>query len=132
MLRNVTNYTPSEIDLILYTLYICKMYSKRRQQMSATVNPSELRSFVLAKIGYDTLDKDEAKDLKIDEDKFLEADVDESEDLDVDEILDNEDLYERFATMLAEEKEELTAKDKEQEDEEADKRRTSGKSDSKA
>lgn len=83
--------------------------------MSTNVSSNVLKTFILSKIGGDTMDRLEAKNLKVDDDAFMEADLDESDDLDIDEIMDNDDLYEHFATMFVEEEEKRTTKDEEEE-----------------
>lgn len=100
--------------------------------MSMNINTNELVRFIQNKMVDDKLDKYEAAELEIDDADFLAADADESTDLDIDEILDNQNLYEQFATMYVQELEQSEAKDNEEEAEETDKRRTSGKSESKA
>ena len=83
--------------------------------MSTNISSNLLKSFILSKIGGNTMDRLEAKSLKVDDELFAEADIDTSDDLDIDEIMDNEDLYEHFATMYVEEDEKKTAKDEEEE-----------------
>ena len=83
-----------------------------------SINQNQLYQFIVRKVGAE-LDAKEAKELGIDKEytgAVEDLDIDE---LDIDDILDNENLYEQFATMYVEEKEQKTAvKDKEQEKEE--------------
>lgn len=97
--------------------------------MSANINASVLRNFIVKTIGGDKLFKNEANALKIDDDKYTEANVDENDYLDIDEILDNKDLYAQFATMFDDEKEkDSAAVDQEKQKEEALKVQDKGES----
>ena len=89
--------------------------------MSTNINTNVLKAFVLDKIGTRKLDEKDAKKVGIDEDKFEDIDVDENDIVDIDELLDDKDLYNKFATMLTKEEEEKAAKDKEKEKEEQSK-----------
>ena len=101
--------------------------------MSTHINENLLKHFIQKTIGPHNLNVDKARELGIDANKVKEADSDGEDDVTVDEILDDESLYEEFATLYVQEQEkEQEAKDKEQEDKEADERRLSGKSNSKA
>ncbi len=83
-----------------------------------TISNYQLYHFISKKIGSE-LDAREAKALGL-EKEYLDATEDlDVEELLIDEILDNNDLYEQFATLYTTEKEQKTqAKDKEQEKEE--------------
>ena len=89
--------------------------------MSATVNANVLKNFIMEKLGGDKkLDKFEAQELDIDQNEFAKTDIDENSFLDLDEILDDPDLYARFASLYVEEqeKESAEAKSEDQEKEE--------------
>lgn len=83
--------------------------------MSTNISSNLLKTFILSKIGGDTMDRREAKDLSVSDTKFEDTDIDKSDDLDIDEIMDDKELYEQFATMYVEEDEKKTAKDEEEE-----------------
>jgi len=102
--------------------------------MSTHINKNLLEQFIHKTLGTNNkLDNSKARELGIDIDKVKAADIDESQDVTVDEIIEDAELYEEFATLYVQEQEkEQAAKDKEQEDKEADERRLSGKSNSKA
>ena len=89
--------------------------------MSTNVNTNVLKDFILEKMNGAVLQKFEARKLNIEDEKFLAADVDESSDLDIDEILEDKDLYAKFATMYVEEEIKSNDKDKEREKEEQSK-----------
>lgn len=88
--------------------------------MSTNINPNLLKDFIMndLKIGK-TLSLKEAQELNIEQDYFnLSNDLDTQE-IDIDDVIDNYDLYEQFATIYVQEKEnQAQAKDKEQEKEE--------------
>lgn len=73
--------------------------------MSTQINANLLSNFIQRTIGSDRIHKGDASDFDIDEDKFEEANKDDNDYLDIDEILDNEDLYEQFATLYQEQNE---------------------------
>ena len=73
--------------------------------MSTQINSNVLANFIVRHIGADKLAKDKADSFDIDNDKFEEANKDDNDYLDIDEILDNEDLYEQFATLYQEQNE---------------------------
>lgn len=84
--------------------------------MSTNVSSDVLKLFVYNKIG-DSLDKREAQDLKI-KDEFAEvAEELDTNEIDLEGVLKG-DLYELFATMYQEEKEQNNEKNKEAEKEE--------------
>ena len=90
--------------------------------MSTNINANLLREFIVGKIGGDRLERYEAKALDIEDEEFDAADVDANTVVDIDEILDDKDLYAKFATMYVEEEEQKTeANDKEKEKEEQSK-----------
>lgn len=83
--------------------------------MSTNINPQLLKTFILSKIGNDSMDRKEAKALKVEDDLFEETDIDTNDECDIDEIMDNDGMQEFFATMYLEEKEQKTTKDEEEE-----------------
>ena len=86
--------------------------------MANEINPNLLKNFIIKNVGT-KMTANEAQKLGL-ENEFhnIKEDLDVNM-LDIDDILDNENLYEQFATMYVEEKEQKTAvKDKEQEKEE--------------
>ena len=85
--------------------------------MSTQINTNILKTFILDKVG-NGLAKWEAKKLDIDTDDFAAADIDENDIADVGEMLNNNKLYEMFATMYEEEELEASAKDEDKEKEE--------------
>lgn len=83
--------------------------------MSGNINLNLLRNFITQKVG-NTLDVKEAKQLNI-EDEYNDT-IDENDfEITVDDIVDEQgDLYEQFAVMYVNEKEQQkTAKDKDEE-----------------
>ena len=85
--------------------------------MSTNVSSDVLKLFVYNKIG-DSLDKREAQDLKI-KDEFAEvAEELDTNEIDLEGVLKNDDLYELFATMYQEEKEQNNEKNEEAKKEE--------------
>ena len=87
--------------------------------MSAQINASILKNFIVKTIGADKLTSKTAQEYKIDKNDFDKANKDENNYLELDEILDDSELYEKFATLYVEdlEKQEDT-KDAEKEKEE--------------
>ena len=87
--------------------------------MSTNINTNDLRNFIINNLHIRELSKEGANKYDIKDEKFNEADLDVNEYLDVDEIIEDKDLYEKFATLYVEEqKKEAEAKDKEKEKEE--------------
>lgn len=78
---------------------------KRRQDMSTNINANLLKNFIIKTIGADKLTQTEAQKYDIKADKYVEANKDENQYLELDEILQDSDLYEQFATMYVEAKE---------------------------
>lgn len=72
--------------------------------MSTNINANVLKNFIVKTIGGDKLFQHQAGKVGIDENQYVEANSDENEYLDLDEILNNNNLYEQFATMYVEEK----------------------------
>ena len=89
--------------------------------MNTNINASLLKTFILEKVG-DKLNADEAQKLKItDEYENLAEELDQTE-IHFEDIVQDEDLYEQFAVLYTEEKEQkAAAKDKEAEKEEQNK-----------
>ena len=88
--------------------------------MSAHINANVLKRFIVKTIGADKLARDEARKFDIDDKKFEKANtIDENNYLELDEIIENDDLYEQFATLYVEELEKNNDIDKEKEKEEA-------------
>ena len=86
--------------------------------MTTNINTNILKTFILNKVG-DSLTANEAQKLGIEKEfsnAIEEVDVNT---LDLEEIIKDDDLYEQFATIYTNEKEQKTAaKDKEAEKEE--------------
>ena len=85
--------------------------------MATSINPHILKQFIIKTVGADLTAK-EAQKLGF-ENEFAAAveDLDENS-LDLNDVLQDNDLYEQFATLYTTEKEQKTqAKDKEQEKE---------------
>ena len=89
--------------------------------MNTNINTSLLKTFILEKVG-DKLNADEAQKLKItDEYENLAEELDQTE-IHFEDIVQDEGLYEQFAVLYTEEKEQkAAAKDKEAEKEEQNK-----------
>ena len=101
--------------------------------MSEQINANALKQFIIDKVGYQPTVKKVANELKLSEKEVQEVNQDENVYVELDEILDNEDLTGKFAALYTEEQErQETAKSKEEEEKEVDKKRMSGKSDAKA
>lgn len=82
--------------------------------MSTNINANVLKNFIIKTVGADHLTQKAAQKVGISQDQFNEANADENQYLELDEILQDNDLYEQFATMYVEEKENKdTAKDEE-------------------
>lgn len=82
--------------------------------MSTNINANVLKNFIIKTVGADHLTQKAAQKVGISQDKFDEANADENQYLELDEILQDNDLYEQFATMYVEDKENKdTAKDEE-------------------
>ena len=96
--------------------------------MSTNINENVLKNFIIKTIGAEKLTQSQAQKYDINADKYTEANTDENAYLDLDEILDNEDLYEQFATMYVEEKDQEAEVDSEKEKEEAAKVQDKGES----
>lgn len=85
--------------------------------MNTNINTTLLKTFILEKVG-DKLNADEAQELKMtDEYENLAEELDQTE-IDFEDIVQDEDLYAKFATLYIEEKEQkAAAKDEEAEKE---------------
>lgn len=86
--------------------------------MSTNINANLLKNFIVKTLGADHITAQQAQKVGIDADKYAEANVDENNYLELDEILQDTDLYEQFATMYVQEKEENKAVDEEKAKEE--------------
>lgn len=86
--------------------------------MSTNINANLLKNFIIKTIGSDHLTEKQAQKVGIKEREYTEANVDENNYLELDEILDDSKLYEKFATMYIDEKEEEKNIDQEKEKEE--------------
>ncbi len=83
--------------------------------MSATINANILKNFIIKTLGGDKLERYKAQGLDISQNEFDKADIDENSFLDLDEILEDKDLYARFATLYVEEQEKESAEKSEDE-----------------
>lgn len=84
--------------------------------MSANINANVLKNFIIKHVGSNHLTEKTAQKAGISKDQFDEANVDENKYLELDEILQDNDLYEQFATMyVAEQDDKRAAKDEETE-----------------
>ena len=72
--------------------------------MSNQVNANVLKNFIVRNLGIEKLNRNQAQEYKIDGYKFDVADTDENNYIDVDEILEDSELYEQFATIYTEER----------------------------
>ncbi len=72
--------------------------------MSANINANVLKNFIVKTIGANKLTGTQAQKYDIDANKYAEANKDENAYLELDEILQDADLYEQFATLYVEEK----------------------------
>ena len=98
---------------------MCKMNKKTgAKKMSTNINANILKNFIVKTIGSNHLTERQAKKVGIDSDKYSEANIDDNNYLELDEILDDTELYAKFATMYDEEKEKEAKVDKEKEKEE--------------
>ena len=87
--------------------------------MANDINPNVLKTFIVKTIGANHLTATSAQKFGVDENKFKEANADENIYLDLDEIIKDDDLFNQFAVMYNEEKDQkAVTKDKEQEKEE--------------
>ena len=85
-----------------------------------SINNFVLKSFIMDKIG-NSLNLQEARDLDI-EDAYQEAYAElGTDEIEIEDLLDNDELYEQFATLYVTEAEEEEAIDKEKEEEKRNK-----------
>ena len=96
--------------------------------MSTNINANVLKNFIVKTIGAEKLTQSQAQKYDINADKYTEANTDENAYLDLYEILVNEDLYDQFASMYVEEKDQEAEVDSEKEKEEATKVQDKGES----
>ena len=84
--------------------------------MSTNINPNVLKNFIVKTLGSDRILEKQAQNKGIDADKFEEANRDENCYLDLNEIVQDQDLYNQFAVMYANEQDKKAeAKNKEEE-----------------
>ena len=95
--------------------------------MSANVNANVLRNFIVKTIGGDKLANDKTQNYDINNNEFEEADENDNNWLEIDEILENDDLYEKFATLFVEEQDEKKAEEKDAEKEKEEKNKVKDK-----
>ena len=95
--------------------------------MSANVNANVLRNFIVKTIGGDKLAHDKTQNYDINNNEFEEADENDNNWLEIDEILENDDLYEKFATLFVEEQDEKKAEEKDAEKEKEEKNKVKDK-----
>ena len=100
--------------------------------MSATVNANVLKNFIIKTLGGDKLERYEAQNYDISQNEFSKADLDVNNYLDIDEILDDKDLYARFATLYVEELEKESAEPKSEDLEKEEQTRIKDKNGAKA
>ena len=90
--------------------------------MSTYIDSNTLKNFLVHTLKVERLTKDDAIKYDIKVDKLDKADVDENNYLDLDEIIEDKDLYKKFAALYEQEQEKKTeAKDKEKQKEEQSK-----------
>ena len=70
--------------------------------MSAQINASILKNFIVKTIGADKLARDKAQGFDIDKKEFEVANENDNNYLEIEEIMDS-DLYEKFAKLFIEE-----------------------------
>lgn len=87
--------------------------------MSAQINTNVLKNFIVKTIGADKLTKDQAHKFNVDNKEFSEINENDNNYLEINEILDDSDLYEKFAVLFTEaqdKKTEFANEDKEKEE----------------
>lgn len=90
--------------------------------MSTNIDTNTLKNFLVHTLKVEKLSKDDAIKYDVKIDKFDAADIDENSYLDLEEIVEDKDLYNKFATLYLQEQEKKTeAKDKEKQKEEQSK-----------
>ena len=87
--------------------------------MANTINQNLLKNFIVKTLGTNHLTQKTAQKFGIDNNKYTEANIDENDYLELDEILQDDELFNKFAVMFNEEKDQkIATKDKEKEKEE--------------
>ena len=87
--------------------------------MSAQINANVLKNFIIRTTGLNKFTANELKKYNVDSDKFSEINKDENNYADLNEVLQDDNLYEQFATLFVEESEKKAdTKDAEKEKEE--------------
>ena len=71
--------------------------------MSTHINAHQLKDFIIKTIGADKLEKSQTIKFNIKDDEFETANLDENNYLELDEIIQDDDLYDKFATLFVEE-----------------------------
>lgn len=83
--------------------------------MSTNINANVLKNFILKQVGA-SMTQQEAQKLGVEKEYAAAADELDVNELNLDDIIDNKDLYEEFATLYVEEKDDKrAAKDEEAE-----------------
>lgn len=98
--------------------------------MSANINANILKNFIVKTIGASHLTENQAHKVGIDAKEFEEANLDENNYLELDEILQDSDLYEKFATMYVEEQDKKAETNKEKEKEKEEQAKVKDKNES--
>ena len=88
--------------------------------MSANINPNVLKNFIVKNLGLNHLTEKQAQNkLGLDANRFEEVNVDENNYVELDEIIQDDALFQKFATMYVEQKEnKADVKDQEKDKEE--------------
>lgn len=82
--------------------------------MSTNINQKAVTLFIIKEVGLNHLTEKAAQKHGISKEQFEEANVDENKYLELDEILNDNDIYQQFATMYVEEQDKkAAAKDEE-------------------
>lgn len=76
--------------------------------MANNINANVLAQFITKVAGADKLTQKTAQALGITQDEYKDANLDENNYLDIDEIINDDNLYEKFAVMYEENKAEDT------------------------
>ena len=90
--------------------------------MSTNIDANTLKNFLVHTLKVERLTRDDAIKYDVKIDKFNAVDVDENSYLDLDEIVEDKDLYNKFAALYVQEQDKKAeAKDKEKQKEEQSK-----------
>ena len=74
--------------------------------MSTQINTNILKNFIVKTVGADKISQDNAHKYHIDDNKFDEVNENDNNYLELDELLDDNELYAKFANLFKEEQEE--------------------------